>query len=135
MPISNGAMPVASALGIRSGATPCGHPHHNAHSQSEPSKPDISKWQAIGHFYLALTRNRDRRTQAMLSAQSWYSPGLRRSPSPPAPASLVYVSSVPGACSQTMLFKQLDLQDSDLMLLGPAPLISGTSALARPAFQ
>jgi hypothetical protein len=55
LPISNGASPVASALGIRLGATPCGHPHPNIHSRLRPSKQDISKWQAIGHFYLALT--------------------------------------------------------------------------------
>ena len=44
LPISNGAMPVASALGIRSGATPRGPVHPNIHPQNQPSDPDISIW-------------------------------------------------------------------------------------------
>src|SRR5205807_395311 len=50
-----GASPVASASGIRSGATPCGRPQPNTAPPPAPSKPDISIWQGIGHFYLALT--------------------------------------------------------------------------------
>src|SRR3954452_8928785 len=57
-----GATSVASALGVRSGATPGGHDHHNIHSRFRTLKPDISKWQAIGHFYLALTPRTIRRT-------------------------------------------------------------------------
>ena len=55
MPIRNGASPVASALGIRLGATPCGLTHPNMPFSDHPLKPDISTWQRIGHFYLALT--------------------------------------------------------------------------------
>ena len=51
----SGASSVASTLGIRSGATPCGHHDHNIHSRFQPSGQDISTWQRIGHFYLALT--------------------------------------------------------------------------------
>jgi transposase len=50
-----GASPVASALGIRSGATPRGRPQPTMPSPVEPSKGDISTWQTRGHFYLALT--------------------------------------------------------------------------------
>jgi hypothetical protein len=55
VPIRNGASPVASALGIRSGATPCGLTHPNIPFSAGRSKPDISIWQRLGHFYLALT--------------------------------------------------------------------------------
>src|SRR5688572_19434964 len=51
----NGATSLASALGIRSGATPCGHIHPNIHFLSPLPNPDISIWQRTGHFYLALT--------------------------------------------------------------------------------
>src|SRR4051812_43067010 len=51
----SGASPVASALGIRSGATPRGLIHPNIHSQVQPSKPDISTLLGLGHFYFALT--------------------------------------------------------------------------------
>lgn len=57
LPISPGASPVASALGLRSGATPRGHLHHNPISTAIPLKPDISTWQRTGHFYLALTQH------------------------------------------------------------------------------
>jgi hypothetical protein len=50
-----GANPVASALGIRSGATPRGRIHCNIRSSALPAKEDISTWQKRGHFYLALT--------------------------------------------------------------------------------
>ena len=36
-------------------ARPLADVHHNVYPQFCLSKPDISKWQAIGHFYLALT--------------------------------------------------------------------------------
>ena len=55
MPIRNGASPVASALGIRLGATPRGLTHPNMPFSDHTLKPDISTWQRIGHFYLALT--------------------------------------------------------------------------------
>ena len=50
-----GASSVASALGIRSGATPRGPFHTNIHSFRHHSKPDISTLLALGHFYFALT--------------------------------------------------------------------------------
>src|SRR5437667_4131455 len=54
-PISNGASPVASALGIRLGATPRGpHQLHMA-SPARRSKQDVSTLLGIGHFYFALT--------------------------------------------------------------------------------
>ena len=39
----------------RRGATPSGHVHPNMPSPICSPKPDISMWQRIGHFYLALT--------------------------------------------------------------------------------
>jgi len=54
-PISNGASPVASALGFRTGATPRGPIHSNRQPQCRLSKPDISTLPGIGHFYFALT--------------------------------------------------------------------------------
>jgi succinate-semialdehyde dehydrogenase/glutarate-semialdehyde dehydrogenase len=56
LPISNGASPVASALGIRLGATPCGPHQPNMASPARLSKQDISTLLGIGHFYFALTR-------------------------------------------------------------------------------
>ena len=51
-----GASPVvASALGIHSGATPCGPLQPNTPFSTGPPKGDISIWQKRGHFYLALT--------------------------------------------------------------------------------
>ena len=51
-----GASPVvASALGIRSGATPRGRAQPNMPSPPGTSKEDISIWHRRGHFYLALT--------------------------------------------------------------------------------
>ena len=51
-----GASPVvASALGIRSGATPGGRIHPNICLPTLLCKADISTWQTTGHFYLALT--------------------------------------------------------------------------------
>src|SRR5579862_338667 len=41
----------------RLGATPSGHVHPNMPSRFCPSKPDISTWHRLGHFYLALTRS------------------------------------------------------------------------------
>ena len=55
LPISNGASPVASALGIRLGATPRGPHQPNMASPGGSSKQDISTLLAIGHFYFALT--------------------------------------------------------------------------------
>jgi hypothetical protein len=55
LPISNGASPVASALGIRLGATPRGPHQLNMASPSCSSKQDISTLPGIGHFYFALT--------------------------------------------------------------------------------
>ena len=46
---------VASALGIRSGATPRGPRQPNTSSSADPQKGDISIWQRTGHCYLALT--------------------------------------------------------------------------------
>jgi len=57
-PIRNRASPVASALGIRLGATPHGRAHPNMPFSARTSKPDISTWHRIGHFYLALTAGR-----------------------------------------------------------------------------
>jgi hypothetical protein len=50
-----GASPVASALGIRSGATPRELIHSNSLPHRPPSKPDISTLLGLGHFYFALT--------------------------------------------------------------------------------
>ena len=51
-----GASPVvASALGIRSGATPRGRIHSKPHPSALPRKEDISTLLGIGHFYFALT--------------------------------------------------------------------------------
>lgn len=52
-----GASSVASALGIRSGATPRGPIHPNTPSPTGLPKPDISTLLAIGHFYFALTHD------------------------------------------------------------------------------
>ena len=57
MPISNGASPIASALGIRLGATPRGRIHLISQPRLYPTKQDISTLPALGHFYFALTRN------------------------------------------------------------------------------
>jgi len=54
-PISNGASLVASALGIRLGATPRGPHQPNMVSPAPSSKQDISTLLGIGHFYFALT--------------------------------------------------------------------------------
>jgi hypothetical protein len=51
-----GASPVvASALGIRSGATPRGRFHCKPSPSALPRKEDISTLLGIGHFYFALT--------------------------------------------------------------------------------
>jgi hypothetical protein len=51
-----GASPVvASALGIRSGATPRGRIHSKPSPSALPRKEDISTLLGIGHFYFALT--------------------------------------------------------------------------------
>ena len=55
LPIRNGASPVASALSIRLGATPCGPIYPNIRSLRRLQKQDISTWHGIGHFYSALT--------------------------------------------------------------------------------
>ena len=55
LPISNGASPVASALGIRLGATPRGLHQPNLASPARLSKQDISTLLGLGHFYFALT--------------------------------------------------------------------------------
>ena len=53
-----GASPVvASALGIRSGATPRGRIHSKPHPSALPRKEDISTLLGIGHFYFALTHS------------------------------------------------------------------------------
>ena len=66
MPIRNGASPVASALGIRLGATPRGPTHPNMPFSTRPSKPDISTWHRLGHFYLALTQGHGRGSSSFL---------------------------------------------------------------------
>ncbi len=51
-----GASPVvASALGIRSGATPRGQIHSKPAPSALLRKPDVSILLGIGHFYFALT--------------------------------------------------------------------------------
>ena len=52
---SRRSQPVASVLRIHSGATPSGCIHPTSQPQADPSKPDISTLQRIGHFYFALT--------------------------------------------------------------------------------
>ena len=55
-----GASPVvASALGIRSGATPRGPIHVTTPLRNDTLKPDISTLPELGHFYFALTRRCD----------------------------------------------------------------------------
>jgi hypothetical protein len=56
LPISNGASPIASALGIRLGATPREHIHPNSQPRNHPIKQDISTLPGLGHFYFALTQ-------------------------------------------------------------------------------
>src|ERR1700683_3849160 len=55
LPISNGASPVASALGVRLGATPRAPHQTNMTSPARLSKQDISTFLGLGHFYFALT--------------------------------------------------------------------------------
>jgi len=55
VPIRNGASPVASALSIRSGATPRGPIHTNTPLSNPPSEPDISTLLGLGRFYFAAT--------------------------------------------------------------------------------
>src|ERR1035438_6329647 len=50
-----GASPVASALGIRSGAIPRGRIHTNTPSKSHLAQYDVSTLPGIRHFYFALT--------------------------------------------------------------------------------
>ena len=51
-----GASPVvASALGIRSGATPCGPDQTNMLSQIKPTKPELLTLQKTGTSHFALT--------------------------------------------------------------------------------
>jgi hypothetical protein len=55
-----GASPVvASALGIRLGATLRGRFHSKPSPSTLLRKPDISTWQRLGHFYLALTEGEE----------------------------------------------------------------------------
>src|ERR1700680_4374732 len=55
-----GASPVASALNLpQERDFPKNRIHTTTHSPVEPSKQDISTWQTIGHFYLALTPPRE----------------------------------------------------------------------------
>jgi hypothetical protein len=49
------SLPVASALGIRLGATPGGPIYPNIQPRITVSKPDISTLLGLGHFYFALT--------------------------------------------------------------------------------
>jgi hypothetical protein len=52
-----GASPVvASALGIRSGATPCGPDQTNMPSKIKRTKPELLTLQKTGSFHFALTR-------------------------------------------------------------------------------
>jgi hypothetical protein len=62
-----GAIPVASALGIRLGATPRGQINSNTHSQALGSKDDISTLQRRRHFYFALTYS----FGSLTSSRSW----------------------------------------------------------------
>ena len=54
-----GANPVASALNLpQERDSPENHPYSNPALFPLPSKPDISTWQRLGHFYLALTEQK-----------------------------------------------------------------------------
>jgi len=55
VPIRNGASPVASALSIRTGATPRGPIHPITPLPNQPSEPDISTLLGLGRFYFAAT--------------------------------------------------------------------------------
>src|SRR4029450_7311180 len=51
-----GANSVASALNLpQERDLPKNHHHSKPHLPNQTPKPDISTWQRIGHFYLALT--------------------------------------------------------------------------------
>jgi len=51
-----GANSVASALNLpRKRDLPKNHSHSKPHLPNPTSEPDISTWQRLGHFYLALT--------------------------------------------------------------------------------
>ena len=56
LPISNGASPVASALGIRLGATPRGLHQPNMASPARLSKQDISTLLGLGRFLFCFHR-------------------------------------------------------------------------------
>src|SRR4051812_8847234 len=51
----SGASPVASALGIRLGATPGGRNYTNTHSENHASKGTFLPCWKRGHFHFALT--------------------------------------------------------------------------------
>jgi hypothetical protein len=55
LPIASGADSVASALHQPLGRDSGGQTHPSMHSPPYSSKPDVSTWQTLGHFYLALT--------------------------------------------------------------------------------
>ena len=75
-----GASSVASALGIRLDATPCGRPHPTMPFSAFGLKQDISTLLGIGHFYFALTL---RHVGLFMGGGFWYTsakfdPGPRR---------------------------------------------------------
>ena len=79
-----GANSVASALGIRSGATPCGLIHPNIQRLNARSKPDILTLLGLGHFYFALTGRPYRaRFRSALTRGSTLPLRLISAPSPP----------------------------------------------------
>jgi hypothetical protein len=51
-------------VGIRLGVTPRGPSHSKLSLSTLRRKPDISTWQRLGHFYLALTVRRGSRDRA-----------------------------------------------------------------------
>ena len=83
-----GASPVvASALGIRSGATPRGQIHSKPHPSALPRKEDISTLLGIGHFYFALTGAGGRCAPAARRFHGRSGPKGRSFPWPLAPVS------------------------------------------------
>jgi hypothetical protein len=75
LPISNGASPIASALGIRLGATPRGPIHPNSQPRRNPAKQDISTLLGLGHFYFALTQQAPKsyRARSYRTSPKWAS--------------------------------------------------------------
>ncbi len=67
MPIAAEPRPSLRLWASAQGATPGGLIHPNLHLLPWSSKPDISTWQRIGHFYLALTEKKRKSVRDSIS--------------------------------------------------------------------